>query len=397
MVRKDRSINVNKTYLMKMMPVFYQKHLKSQLRLEDYLMLEILINLLQSIKKVRLETLATVFPFPILFESRRKKIQRFLSLPCLTIEMIWFPFITMWLETQLQAEQLVYIAIDRTRWQTINLLMISLIWNKRAIPIYFELLPKIGNRNFAEQKAAFLKVLPLLSKYKIVVLGDREFCSITLGNWLRDEKVNFCLRLKKDTFIQTEAGIWQPLNNLGLKPGVSFYLQGMKVTKSRGFKGFNIACKWKRKYLGLAPEEGWFILTSLESLSASILAYKKRFSIEEMFRDFKSGGYNLEATSVSGERLISLILLIAIAYTCATLQGEKIKQIGVQKYVGRVKESGRFEQRHSNFYVGLYGHTWVNFQQLCGDLVTRLMKLNRNKQKYYQRGQRAMKLILSAS
>lgn len=125
---------------MKMMPVFYQSHLRSQLRLEDYLMLEILIHLLQSLKKVKLETLATVFPLPILFESRRKKIQRFLSLTCLTLEIIWFPLITMWLETQLQAEQLVYLAIDRTSWRTVNLLMISLIWNKRAIPIYFELL-----------------------------------------------------------------------------------------------------------------------------------------------------------------------------------------------------------------------------------------------------------------
>jgi len=382
---------------MKMMPVFYQSYLKSQLRLKDYLMLEILINLLQSIKKVKLETLATVFPLPILFERRRKKIQRFLSLPCLTLEIIWFPLITMWLETQLPAEQFVYVAIDRTSWRTVNLLMISLIWNKRAIPIYFELLPKIGNSNFAEQRAALLKVFPLLKKDKIVVLGDREFCSIALGNWLRGEKVNFCLRLKKDTFIQTEAGIWQQLNQLGLKPGVSFYLQGIKGTKSRGLAGFNIACKWKRKYLGLAPEEGWFILTNLESLETSILAYKKRFSIEEMFRDFKSGGDNLEETNISGDRLISLLLLIAIAYTCATLQGNKISQMGIQKYVGRVKESRRFEKRHSNFYVGLYGYTWVNFQQLCGDLVTNLMKLHRNKQKYYQRGQRAMKLILSAS
>jgi hypothetical protein len=119
--------------------------------------------------------------------------------------------------------------------------MISWIWNKRAIPIYFELLPKIGNSNFAEQKAALLKVIPLLKKYKTVILGDREFCSITLGNWLRDEKVSFCLRLKKDTFIRTEIGIWQQLNNLGLKPGVSLYLQGTKVTKKRGFEGFNNA------------------------------------------------------------------------------------------------------------------------------------------------------------
>ncbi len=74
-----------------------------------------------------------------------------------------------------------------------------------------------------------------------------------------------------------------------------------------------------------------------------------------MFRDFKSGGYNLEGTKVSNKRLISVILLIAIAYTSATIHGQEIKQKGVQKYVGRVKEYGRTERRHSSFYIGLYG------------------------------------------
>jgi hypothetical protein len=273
--------------------------------------------------------------------------------------------------------------------------MISLIWNKRGIPIYFELLPKLGNSNFDEQKLAFLKVLPLFQNYKTVVLGDREFCSLKLGNWLREEKVYFCLRLKKDTFIEQGDGIWQELNDLGLQPGMSFYLQGTKITKSMKFEGLFV-CNWKRKYKGMTPEEGWFILTNLDSLDSAINAYKKRFSVEEMFRDFKSGGYNLEATNMTGNRLITLILLITLAYTSATIFGEKIKQMGVQKYVGRVKEYGRKERRHSNFYVGLYGEAWINFIEKHSDLVNQLTKINPNKLEYYQRGQRAMKLIMSA-
>lgn len=102
----------------------------------------------------------------------------------------------------------------------------------------------------------------------------------------------FCLRLKKDEFVEKEEKIWVELNDLGLAPGVSFFIRGVKVTKTKKLAGFNIACKWPRKYLGWNPEEGWFILTNLESLSAAITAYKKRFCIEEMFRDFKRGGYN---------------------------------------------------------------------------------------------------------
>jgi len=50
-------------------------------------------------------------------------------------------------------------------------------------------------------------------------------------------------------------------------------------------------------------------------------------------RDFKGGGYNLEGTNVTGERLVVMVLLIAIAYTTATIQGRKMKQMGIQNMV----------------------------------------------------------------
>ncbi|WP_293118837.1 hypothetical protein [Moorena sp. SIO4G3] len=102
-----------------------------------------------------------------------------------------------------------------------------------------------------------------------------------------------------------------------------------------------------------------------------------------------------EDTNLSGERLISLILLVAIAYSLATFQGQKIKSKGVQKYVGRVKESGRMERRDSSFYIGLYGLALGEFMESCWDLVKELMSLNRNKLEYYLRGLRARFLIMA--
>lgn len=397
MLKKDRSTFVNKTYLLKMLPLFYQTHLKSQFSLAEYLLLKILINILQSIKKVSLETLATALPIPITFESRRKKIQRFLSLPSLSIEKIWFPIVTTMLSTYFPLNKMIYVVIDRTAWGCINLFVISVVWDKRAFPIYFELLSKLGSSNQDEQKAVISQVLPLFKDYKTCVLGDREFCSIKLANWLREQDVSFCLRLKKNEFVEVKHDFLRQLNDFGLSPGVSFFLQAVKVTKQKGFISFNVACKWQRKIRGIAPKEGWFILTNFEALELAIAAYKKRFDIEEMFRDFKSGGYNLEDTKVSSKRLISIILLMAIAYTSATIHGQQIKHKGIQKYVGRVKEYGRTERRHSSFYIGLYGQTWVDFMEPCENLVTELMRLSRNKWKYYQRGLRAMELIISTS
>lgn len=379
-----------------MLPEFYQNHLKSQLSLAEYIFLKIFINLLQSIKKVNLEKLANALPLPIKFESRRKRLQRFLSLPKLTFEDLWFPIVEELLKRYFTDEKLIYLAIDRTNWCYINLLMVSLIWDKRAFPLYFTLLPKLGSSNLKEQQSILSKVIPILKNYKICVLGDREFCSVKLANHLQGLGIDFCLRLKKNELVEYKKNSWIKLNDLGLVPGVSLFIKGIKVTKTRGFLSFNVAAKWKRKLNGVAPKEGWFILTSLDSLNSAISAYKKRFDIEEMFRDFKTGGYNLEKTNVEGKRFISLVLLMTIAYTSATIQGHKIKGKGIQNYVARVKEYGRLERRHSSFYVGLYGQTWVNFKDVCLELVTELMRLNPNKRKYYQRGLRARLLIESA-
>ena len=225
MVRKDRSSYVNKTYLMIMLPAFYQLHLKSQLSLAEYLLLKILILLLQSIKKVSLETLATALPIPITFESRRKKLQRFLSLPSLTIEKIWLPIVTTWLATVFPSGKIIYLVIDRTNWACVNLFMISVVWDKRAFPVYFELLPKLGSSNIDEQKTILSKVLPILKNYKICVLGDREFCSVKLASWLRERNVCFCLRLKNNHFIEMQTDLWLELNDLGLLQARFFVYQ----------------------------------------------------------------------------------------------------------------------------------------------------------------------------
>lgn len=377
-----------------MLPSFYQTHLENQLSRSEFLFLTLIIHVLQQLKQVSLEKVANALPLPILFESRRKKVQRFLSQPNLNIPNIWFPILQYWLANNFTENQTLYLVIDRTKWERKNLLMISLVYDHRAIPIYFEALEKLGNSDFPVQSQLFSQVLPLFKNYRVVVLGDREFCSVKLATWLREQGVQCCLRLKKNEFIQAEDGIWQDLKSLGLKPGISWFLPNCQVTKTHKVSGFNIAGKWKRNLKGETTKEGWFILTNLPDLSAAIKAYKKRFDIEEMFRDFKSGGYQLEETKVSGGRLNSLILIICLAYSWATFKGQAIKLYGGQKYVGRVKEFGRVTRRHSSFYIGLFSHNWVSFREPCWEIVQELMQLNRNKLEYYLRGLKAREFIL---
>jgi hypothetical protein len=86
--------------------------------------------------------------------------------------------------------------------------MVSLIWEKRAILLSWSLLPKRGSSNVDEQSAALSAILPLFKNYKIIVLEDREFCSVDLPYWLKEQNVYFCLRLKRNYCIETENIIW---------------------------------------------------------------------------------------------------------------------------------------------------------------------------------------------
>jgi hypothetical protein len=41
-----------------------------------------------------------------------------------------------------------------------------------------------------------------------------------------------------------------------------------------------------------------------------------------MFKDYKTGGYHLEDTKVNETRFLALVLLIAMAYSLATIHGQ---------------------------------------------------------------------------
>lgn len=167
----------------------------------------------------------------------------------------------------------------------------------------------------------------------------------------------------------------------------------MNVTKQLGFAQFNVACKWQRNYRQSRTTEGWFILTNLTTIQTATATYQQRSGIESMFKDCKSGGYNLEGCYACQPRLSAIVLLIAIAYTTAIIQGINIKTSGCERYICRPKEAHRIHRRHSYFWIGLYGQSWLNNLLLCIDWVGQWMRSNRNKRLYHQRGLKAIDLI----
>ncbi len=380
-----------------MLPSFYQTCLHSQLSATEFLTLEILVELLQKERRVTIERLATLFPQPILFESRRRNLQRFLSLPQMTPEAVWFPIAKQWIKRQIPRGQTLQIVLDRTQWQHHNLFVVSLVYQNRAMPLYWTWLGKQGQSSLSEQQKVLRPVFRLLKKQRFVLLGDREFHSIELAAWCVEKNVSFVFRLPKSTTVQPgDRMAFTRLDDLPQASGFTEQYLQIQVTQKRGFGKHNLVIRHKRAYRSSTPTDVWYLLTNIQDANKVLLHYDFRFCIEPSFKDFKSGGYNLEECRANPQRFTALLVVIAIAYSIATVSGQRIRKKRVQQYVGRVTEPKRTRNRHSHFWIGLYGSLWINSLNLWSSLAEKLMALKPQKRAFFQRGLNAISLIRSA-
>lgn len=100
-----------------------------------------------------------------------------------------------------------------------------------------------------------------------------------------------------------------------------------------------------------------------------------------------------EGSLASTQRLTNFILLIALAYTTSVIKGKSIKNSGKQKYIARLNEAQRDSNRHSNFWIGIYGDLWVIAWEFLIDIVQDMMKINRHKLPDYQNGLKVMSML----
>ncbi len=384
------------TALIKMFPQVYHDILASQLTTAQYVTLQMLVMLVQTYKNIQIEKLAENLLLPIKYESRRRHIQRWLSLKVLTVSGIWHPIIKEIIKRKFAAQSSLEIILDRTQWGERNIFMVSVGWGKRSLPVSWTLLNKKGASNLSEQKELLNPVFALLKEYKIIVIGDREFHSAKLGEWLKKKKVYFILRQRKNTNIREKNGKYYPLEERLIIPGRKMILMGVEVTLESP-SDYNLVIYCQRKYGKRKEQEVWYLLTNLSDAKEVVELYKKRWGIEAMFKDYKTGGYNIEDAKMKEERLEKMLIVVAIAYTIAVEKGEKIKKSPHKFHVERQRKVRQKTTKNSNFWVGMYGENWARAGQEMEEWVQKLEQINPNKRRFYQRGLKAQQYILSLS
>lgn len=107
----------------KLMPESYRKILATRFSVQELALLEILVCQLQIYTKVTLEGLASRLPLLITFESRRRRVQRFLKIDATLIQELWFSLLTVIVPKVVMPGDKAYLALDRTQWKDRNLFL----------------------------------------------------------------------------------------------------------------------------------------------------------------------------------------------------------------------------------------------------------------------------------
>ena len=368
-----------------MYPELYQKWFKSTLNPTELVLIEILMKLVGLLSKATLGHLANNLPLPILATSRLKTLQRFLNSPRFCKEKIWWGI---WIELMtgywLQ-EKPIILAIDRTRWRKYNLLVVSWIIQGRAIPINWQLLDKLGASNLDDQQAIIHPIACLLPSYSFILLGDREFCSKHLATWRLEIGWGYCLRLKKSSYVRLKNDELVTLHQLASRPGISIFLQGVNISTSVHKFPFNVAIHYPAKYHDMPIEEGWFLLTTLPNLNTAIQTYATRFQLEEMFRDYKSYGFNLELSQLNGSRFDAWFLLLTLVYSVLAFNGICTNHTE-QKYLVRTDNTKRQFSRYSIVTLAKTAFLSQFNWDFIPPLISRYIRINHHKIDCYVRG-----------
>lgn len=197
------------------------------------------------------------------------------------------------------------LVMDRTDiGQERSILLLAVAFGHRAIPLSWQVLP-FGGTSEEKQIALLRQVQPYLPTGKrVLFLGDCEFRAVGLQGYCREQGWGWQVGVKSDTLFHTGDGQWRPLQSVSVAKGERRYLHQITLTQNHAFPTVHLLVDWTHNWK--TPR---YVVCHLPTNSTSWRRGRKRFWIEPTFRDWKSYGFDLEASHITDpQRLESLLL-----------------------------------------------------------------------------------------
>jgi len=232
------------------------------------------------------------------------------------------------------------LAMDRTNWEfgkaKINYLMVSIIFQNISIPLCWIVLDKKGNSSTEERKNLMEKVLEIIPADKIeMLLGDREFIGKVWFDWLSKKKIHFIMRIKQNSIINGKSYVFQEFNML-------------KIGEIKTIH----ATLWETQYVitGMKINTGELLILASNNFvgQETCVLYKQRWTIETLFKNLKTRGFNIEDTHMIDTEKLQKLMYIAALATLITVKTGILRNMQIPILI---KKHGR--SLYSLFTYGL--------------------------------------------
>lgn len=260
--------------------------------------------------------------------SKIQRLERFLKNSGIVVKTIYTMIVKVMLDKW--NSRSLELAIDRTEWKIFNLLLCGIPYNNRVLPLGWRLLNHAGNSDFDEQKELLDSIRPLLpEKCHISLLGDGEFKSVELMRYALTNGWDFNLGQSKSTWMKHPSGEWEQLSEIKVTKDNPCYYQGVLLTKEHEFGPVNLMAYWDRE-----EKDVRYAATSRPACKATLNWGKRRSWIDATFKDFKTGGFQLESSKLTDpERMNRLLLVICITYLWCYHVGRWVFKTGRRRQV----------------------------------------------------------------
>ncbi len=259
-----------------------------------------------------LADLARALPVPTLQASKVQRIRRTLDNDSITLDTHYRPVVRH--AVQGVRGQAVAVLLDRVRLKNRqNVVVASLGFRRRAVPLAWEVLDHLGSSDSAQQIRVLEQAVPSLPPGGQVTLhGDAEFCTTALFRWARTRGWHAMLGVRSTThlYFSKHAAQGQSLATYyGDRRGV-VYVSQVYVTEER-FGPVNLILWWD----GDADEPVRAVMTDLPANGMTFKRGRRRMWIETLFRDWQSSVFHLDQTGLeSTSRFHRLLIVLAITY-----------------------------------------------------------------------------------
>ncbi|MHB8777587.1 MAG: IS4 family transposase [Anaerolineales bacterium] len=264
-------------------------------------------------RSVQLSKVAGKIPGQAKLLSATRRLSRFLDNPAIQVREWYEPIARQWLNAQSSWLGQVRLIVDGSKIGCGHqLLMISIAYRRRAIPVAWTWVKHVRGHSTANKQLALLAYVRTLIPQKIPVflVGDTEFGSVTVIKQLKKWHGFYALRQKTNTLVRVgRQTAWQAFATPIQKSGQSLWL-GQGYLTQQSACPTNLLLYWQ-----VGEKEPWCLATNLPDLSTALPYYKRRMWIEEMFGDMKKHGFDLESTMLhTFQRLSRLTLAVAYLY-----------------------------------------------------------------------------------